>query len=152
MTTTPIFPPLDEASIKIIKRNLDADPEYLNHPSCPYSETAKGLFAAPISTDSEGIVNNLDKQIQILNKLDDQLSEQSRRFDAGELPSSEVNAFFKQRITISREIIELQKELSHVENVDALFAKVLEIMEDSLDADQKSQIMQELKAVIDKES
>lgn len=145
------YPTLDEGSIKMILRFLSDDPSYLKHPNCPYTDDTKALFTGPSSTDSEGIVNNIDRQIGVLDTLNKQLEKQSDRFDNGELEPSEANAYFRQRISVAREILELQERLSYVRNVDSFFGKVLEIMEDNMDADQRASVIKELEQVMEKE-
>ena len=145
------YPALDEGSIHIILKHLQDDPNYLENPDCPYTTGTKALFVRTRSTDSEKIVNNIERQIAVLDKLNSQMELQSDRFDDGVLEPSVANAYFRQRTNIAREILELQERLSHVGNVDAFYAKVLEIMEDNMDVDQRAKTIEQLKAVQTKE-
>ena len=147
----PDYPVLDEGGIRIVLKRLADDANYLNNPECPYTDETKSLFLGSSSTETEGIVNNIERQIAVLDKLNAQLEKQSNRFDNGELEPSEANAYFRQRINIAREILELQEKLAHVQNVESFYAKVMEIMEDVLDVDQRADAIKQLQDVIDKE-
>jgi len=151
MSTQPFYPSLDEGSIRIINNMLSENPDYLVNPECPYNSETKSLFQVSTSTEVTGIVNNIQRQIDVLDKLNEQLEKQSQRFDNGELEPSEANAYFRQRINVAREILELQEKLAHVKNVEAFYAKVLEIMEDALEVESREKFINELKAIIEKE-
>jgi len=79
------YPALDEGSIHIILKHLQDDPNYLENPDCPYTAGTKSLFVRTRSTDSEKIVNNIQRQIAVLDKLNSQMELQSDRFDDGVL-------------------------------------------------------------------
>lgn len=147
------YPPIDEGSIKLVLLHLAEDPDYLSKPECPYNEDTRTLFlpSDTTSTENEGIVNNLDRQIKVLDKLNNQLEVQSLRFDNKELEPSEANAYFRQRLTIARDIVELQERLAGIQNFTAFCAKMLEVMEDHMDADGRAAVMQELEDVLNKE-
>lgn len=151
MSQQPDYPALDEGNIRIVLKHLADNPEYLSDPSCPYTEDTKSLFLTPTSTETSKIVNNIDRQIATLDKLNAQLEKQSQRFDNGELEPSEANAYFRQRINVAREILELQEKLAHVQNVTSFYAQVMEIMEDVMDVDQRAEAIAKLQAVINKE-
>lgn len=145
------YPALDEGNIKIVLRHLSDNPKYLNDANCPYTEATKSLFLKPTSNDAGKIVNNIQRQIDVLDKLNTQLERQSERFDNGELEPSEANAYFRQRINVAREILELQEKLAHVQNVEAFYAQVMEVMEDNMDVDQRGAAIATLQTIIEKE-
>jgi len=151
MSETHTYPALDEGNIKIVLKHLSDNPQYLNDANCPYTEDTKSLFLKPTSTDTGKIVNNIQRQIDVLDKLNAQLERQSERFDNGELEPSEANAYFRQRINVAREILELQEKLAHVQNVQAFYAQVMEVMEDNMDVDQRGAAIGQLQAIIEKE-
>lgn len=145
------YPPIDAGSVKMVKNHLADNPQYLSDPECPYNEDIKALFLPQGSTETEGIVNNIDKQVAVLDKLNAQLEKQSQRFDAGELEPSEANAYFRQRINVADNIVTLQERLSAIHNFTAFKAKMLEIMEDNMDADGRAAVMKELDEILNKE-
>lgn len=145
------YPQLDEANIRIVHKHLEDNPQYLDNPECPYTESTKNVFR-PTMAKTETIVNNIDRQIKVLDKLNAQLEKQSDRFDKGVLEPSEANAYFRQRISIAQEILGLQERLAHVQNVSIFFASVMEIMEDILDVDQRAEVMDKLRRSIEKEN
>jgi len=149
--TTPTYPPLDEGTLRLIAMYMADDPDYLRNPACPYNRKTIEMFVPPISTDTDDNVNDIDRQKKILKKLRQQLDEQSDKFDSGELQSSEVNAFFRQRLSVEREIIELEKQIHHIDNVDAFYATVLTIMEDVLTTDQRDEVMNKLRTIKERE-
>lgn len=145
------YPALDEGNIKIVLKHIADDSKYLSDPECPYTEDTKSLFLKRSSTETTKIVNNIQRQVDVLDKLNDQLERQSERFDNGELEPSEANAYFRQRINVAREILELQEKLAHVQNVQAFYAQVMEVMEDNMDVDQRATAIASLQAIIEKE-
>lgn len=145
------YPVIDEGSLKMVLRYIADDPKYLSDPECPYTEETKSLFLKRTSTETTKIVNNIQRQIDVLDKLNAQLERQSERFDNGELEPSEANAYFRQRINVAREILELQEKLAHVQNVEAFYAQVMEVMEDNMDVDQRGKAIADLQAIIEKE-
>lgn len=150
--TTPNYPPLDEGTLKIISMKLADNPNYLTDPACPYHRDTVAMFIPPISTDNDTVVNGIDRQKAILLKMREQLDEQGRRLDADELETSAGNAYFRQRLPVEREILELEERLHKIENVDAFYATVLTIMEDVLDTDQRDEVMTKLRAIKDREA
>jgi len=150
--STPNYPPLDEGTLKIIAMHLKDDPDYLSKPECPYHAKTVAMFVAPISTETEANVNDIDRQKKILKKMREQLDEQGRRLDEDSLETSAANAYFRQRLTVEKEIVELEKQVHYIENVDAFYATVLTIMEDVLDTDQKDAVMTRLRAIKEKPS
>lgn len=149
---TPIYPPLDEATLKVIAMNLSENPKYLSDPTCPYTPGTIALLSTAISTDNPSEVNGLERQRKILNKMRKQLDEQSKKVDTGDLEASVLNAYFRQRMNVEKEILELEERIHYIENVDAFYATVLRIMEEVLDTDQKDSIMNQLRAIKEKES
>lgn len=145
--TTPNYPPLDEGTLKIIRMNLADDAKYLSNEACPYHKDTVKMLVPPIPTEKTAVVNDVDRQMEILLKMRQQLDEQGRRLDADELADSAANAYFRQRLSVEKEIIELEKELHNIENVDAFFATVLTIMEDVLETDQRDEVMTKLRAI-----
>jgi len=69
MSETHTYPALDEGNIKIVLKHLSDNPQYLNDANCPYTEDTKSLFLKPTSTDTGKIVNNIQRQIDVLDKL-----------------------------------------------------------------------------------
>ncbi len=150
--TTPNYPPLDEGTLKIIAMKLADDPNYLTNTNCPYHKDTVSMFIKPTTTHIPEEVNGLERQKAILNKMREQLDEQSDRQDSGMLETSASNAYFGQRIKNEKEILELEKQIHFIENVDAFYATVLTIMEDVLDTDQKDEVMSRLRAIKEKEA
>lgn len=144
---TPNYPPLDEGTLKIIAMHLADNPNYLTDPACPYHKDTVALFVAPISTETTPLVNGIERQKAILLKMREQLDEQGRRLDDNELETSAGNAYFRQRLPVEREILELEERLHNIENVDAFYATVLTIMEDVLETDQRDEVMTKLRNI-----
>jgi len=149
--TTPTYPPLDEGTLRLIAMYMEQDSDYLKNPACPYNRKTIEMFVAPTSTETSSNVNDIERQKKILKKLREQLDEQGRRLDEDSLETSAANAYFRQRLTVEKEILELEKQIHFIENVDGFYATVLQIMEDVLNADQRDEVMTRLRAMKEKE-
>ena len=147
----PHYPPLDEGTLKIIAMRLMDNPTYLTDDACPYHKDTVAMFVKTTSTENSTEVNEVDRQKKILFRMRKQLDEQAQRLDDETLETSAMNAYFRQRLNLEKEITALEKELHHIENVDAFFATVLTIMEDVLETDQRDEVMTKLRAIKNKE-
>lgn len=143
------YPPLDgEKNILLAVRLARSNILYLSDPKCPYAASIKEIFGAPkkaetdYGDDEEINVDSLQQRIsRLIKELDEYGREEGRS-------SADKNTYFRLSVTLVKELVDLQKEVSLLAEHDAFVNEILAIMDEILDADQRASIQERLNKYI----
>jgi hypothetical protein len=138
----PAFPEKEVWALKVMKQSLEEDPDYFNHPDCPYGDDLKAVFdvVRVTQTSSVGNVDELEAEVTVL-------FEELKEF-GGDLEKTDVSermAWFRTRTSLLEKILDIKKEAAGVKQVQEFQNRVLGILEDVMTPDQRTEIMQRLK-------
>lgn len=149
----PYYPAIREEQImtlNVVVQKLTADPTYLSHPDCPYSDVVKTFFravSAPAAaenpfdgTEDYNVV--LDKQIeQVIADLD--------TFVAGNpgLEANEKLAYFKTKTSLVEKLIGMKERVQNLKELSEFRGTVLGFLDESCTPDQITDLMKRLDGV-----
>lgn len=152
------YPPLPERAawaVDIILQNMAQDPEYLAY--SPYSreelailERLTGGAAARRAADADEIeVVGEGKWARLeseSNKLFKSLTEFSSKLN--ERDNAEQMAYFRTATSLLDKIVNIQERAANLKQISMFHDTVLRVMEDVLDAGQRTEVMTQLKKAI----
>ena len=152
------YPPLPEKEMRLIQTLSASNPEYFNHPDCPYAQDTKDLFMG------ETQVKYFDKPETSATRIasDDQIAEEindvySKLKDYwSEVKSSDKsadkNTFFRVSTSLLDKLVELRERMSKIKKVNSFIGETLSILDEILTPDQRNEVMDRLKKYSDSEA
>lgn len=152
------FPPLPEGaawSLELVLRGIKSEPGYLDDEDCPYSEEDRkaleriaGQRRVEIEEDAE-IDPNEDKWARLereTKELFDGLMSEQDNFAVKD--NAEKMAFFRTATSLLDKLVGIQERAANLRQIHQFHDAVLRIMEDTLDAGQRTNVMEELRRAI----
>jgi hypothetical protein len=149
------YPKIDEKNLKLVLQLQSEDPEYLKSDECPYSEELKRLFQMNNpSADFSDVEINLDEltseenilsEIQVLYGQLKHFGQSMRESDT----ASEKNTYFKLSATLLEKLISMRERVVNIQKMQLFSDTVLQILEDEVPVDARTNIIQKLKKVVD---
>ena len=143
------YPTLKDEQIlllNVIVQSLKKDPNYLNAPECPYSETIKSFFRnqqGPVEVidlfDGEDQILILDKQIEKL--LNDLEAFAGTLMDADH---SEKLQYFKTKTVLIERLIAMKERIVNLKELNDFRGAVIQLLDEVCTKDQITQFMKGL--------
>lgn len=149
-TFYPDFPDNVEFSLIVVIKALEENPNYLNEPDCPYNGKLRGMLqhlapkaevAAPaFDEDFEPRTNDqLEREV---TKLLDDIKVFGTQLNAGDV--TERMSYFRTHTNLLEKLVSMKERMGNVKSVATFQAIVLNCIEESLTADQRTQVMDNL--------
>jgi len=150
------YPPLPEGAafaLDIILQNIESDPEYLL--DAPYSgdelvvlDKLVTQVAAAASEEDEPLEGGkwarLERESNDLFKL---LTDFSKKLDAKD--NTETMAYFRTATALLDKIVGIQERTANLKQISRFHDTVLSIMEDEMDATQRTKVMERLQEALE---
>jgi len=148
------YPTLREEVIltmNIVVQKMDADPSYLDHPDCPYSDTTKAFFRKKVSTEAAVIdlfegdddLLVIDQQIQqVINDLE----AFSKTLTSAD--HSEKLAYFKTKTTLLEKLVGMKERVFNLKELNEFRMTILAFMDETCTKDQITDLMKRLDGVL----
>lgn len=149
------FPPLPENAVfalDVILKRLAEDPYLLEEPDCPYTAEEKAFlskFVAEVSAIEEAdeeTGNKWDRLERESNALFKALTETGQALDMKD--HTEKMAYFRTATSLLDKIVSIQERTANLRSIHKFHEMVLAIMEDTLDAGQRTTVMDRLQQSI----
>ena len=149
------YPKIDEENVKLILQLIEQEADYLSSHACPYSDMVKNLFKP---NGSMGAFNMTELDIEELSSEDGMLTEimtiygHLKQFGESMRSSdtaSEKNTYFKLSATLLEKLINMKEKVINIQKMSAFSDTVLQIMEDELEPDTRTRIIEKLKKALD---
>lgn len=145
------FPRIDTdcvAPISLVLRKIEEDPTYLDDPECPYLDQMKdmltGMRALRGETEEFDAMDvDLEKEISTLYK---ELSDFGRGLTGDD--NSERNTYFRLSVSLLEKLLVLQERAAGLNNFRQFVNGVMNIMEDQLSPDQRTNIVERLNVIL----
>lgn len=147
------FPNIQEDHILLINRvmrSIAENPDYLNNPKCPYSDTVKAFFqkqAAP-STSTPDLFEGdeivaVERQIQ---KLLNDLEVYGQKLGDGD--TSEKLQYFKTKNSLLEKLLNNMERANNLKQINEFRSIVIQFMDEVLTKDQITTFMQRIDGVL----
>lgn len=139
------YPDINEAEfwkLQILRQHLEDDPEYFDHPDCPYSETVKEFFLKQDQESASGEVS-LSSLEQETITLFRELKEFGDMLNVEDV--AERMSYYRTRTSLLDKILTIQKGFADVKAVHEFQNRVLSVVEEVLTPDQRTAVMERLK-------
>lgn len=140
----PSLLPLTFASLKLIKQHIQADPEYLSHPDCPYDDDIKSFFDG--FTPKGGVPKEGTDARDVsteLNVLYDELIEFKDHLGVEDV--AERMSYFRTRTALIEKILTLKERAAGLSEISVFQEIVLGILDDLMTPDQRTDFAHRLK-------
>lgn len=149
------YPELPEGglwALEIVLRNAAADPDYLNGVDCPYSGEE-----IEVLTRLVGVLGVEDEEIDPSETKWDRLERESDTLfrgltNAGKQlegkDNAEKMAYFRTATSLLDKIVGIQERIANIRAVAVFHATVMGIIEDEMDAGQRTRVMEKLERAI----
>jgi hypothetical protein len=146
------YPEIDEKNLGLLSDLMDQNgPEWLDHPDCPYSDKLKKLlmgsqikieddFDNPENYDMLSSDEHMLKEINSLYKYLQEFGKDMRSSDS----AAEKNTYFKISTALLEKLIAMRERTINLSKMNEFTEVVLQIMEDELDVDTRSKILEKL--------
>ncbi len=157
--TEKYFPALNEKNMKVVAQLYSEDSEYFDDPICPYSEETKDIFKAanPASdyfdVDGGELINisefDEDRLLKEVGALWGLLQDQKDM--AKSETASERNTYFRMSTALLEKVVSLREKCMNLKKMHEFSDAVLEAMDEYLDAEQRTAVMEKLKKILEGE-
>ncbi|KQS84270.1 hypothetical protein [Rhizobium sp. Leaf383] len=147
------FPNITEDQILLmnrVTRSIAENPEYLNDPKCPYTQTVKDYFTQQVAQTSavpdlfEGDdVVAIERQIQ---KLINDLEVYGQSLGAGD--ASEKLQYFKTKNSLIEKLLSNMERVTNLKLINEFRSVVIQFMDEILTPDQITIFMQRIDGVL----
>jgi hypothetical protein len=151
------FPPLEDSTIwalGVIQTHLQEDPADLDHPERPYTDEEAAFLTQLLGPElvsdpnfeGEGKWARLERESSDLFKS---LTDTGKELAAGD--NAEKMAYFRTATSLLEKIVGIQERTANLRAISRFHDTVLAVMEDILTPDQRTAVMERLKASIQPE-
>lgn len=144
----PIFPDLNH-ELGLVLQLLEQDPDLLRDPDCPYSADTKSVLTDLRGPAAEVAVTPRDKWEKLeqeTQRLYDDLKESKDNLHTED--HAERMSYFRTATSLLDKLVGLQERAVGLKAIGQFHQTVLDIMEDVLDAGQRTEVMQRLEKII----
>lgn len=140
-----VYPDLND-ELDLALQLMAQDAGYLDDPECPYSEPTKVALRSRVSAGSTAPEpkNKWEMLEQEAKRLYDELRETSEGLSIED--HAERMSYFRTATSLLDKLVGLQERAVGLKQISVFQQTVLDIMEDVLDAGQRTEVMQRLKA------
>lgn len=140
MSDDRFFPDVDEWAVRILLENLRADPNYLDHEDCPYSDEFRTLFRG--GAVEMGEIEDLDLEAESL-RLFTELRE--AKDSMGGDDHAERMAYFRTSTSLLDKLITMRERAQNVKAISRFYRVVLDLIEEMLEPGQITRFRERLK-------
>lgn len=145
------YPPLNEPQLKLVLTLYEANPDYFNHPDCPYSKEIKDLFQGELAvkyfdshvggsgSDELDDATTMKALTELYTKLKDYWDDVKDSDKA-----TDKNTFFRVSASLLEKVVLLKEKQSNIMLVDSFINEVLNIMGDICTPDQRNEVIDRL--------
>lgn len=149
----PFYPAIKDDTIltlQLVVKSLEKDPQFLDHPDCPYSEVAKAYF---LSTTVKGTVVNLFEGEDEVEVIDTQIQRVLSDLEAmgPQMARAETNerlAYFKAKTTLLEKLINMKERVFNLKELSDFRSTLISAIEDLCTKDQISDFMKRLDGIL----
>ena len=148
------YPPVNESNILLIKTLYTEDKSFFDSVDCPYSEEFKDLFRTKKVDVKESDFDDFDLNgdfgedyiLDQINSLYKYLQEFGREMRTSDT-ASEKNTYFKLSANLLEKLISMRERVVNLQKMNEFTETVLQILEDEVNVDERSRIIERLKNV-----
>jgi hypothetical protein len=149
------YPEINENNLKLIKQLFEEDKTFFDDDTCPYSDTTIALFKnSPtdisdfenedaLDIDNIGSTEYIIKEINALYTHLQQFGKTMRDSDT----ASEKNTYFKLSAALLERLISMKERMSNVAKVTEFTETVLQILDEEVNVDERTKIIERLRNV-----
>lgn len=157
MTDQPYYPEINSSymtPLEVIAEQMDLYPEYLG-PKCPYSKEMKALLSRLKASSSAGAGETpffgrsgdkwqalLDEILNLYQELNDFGANLSTE------DTAETMSYLRTKTSLIQKIVEMSERALGLKRLSEFQNTMMDIMENVLDPDQRTQVMDKLRASI----
>lgn len=141
----PFYPIISDdllVPLQVIRRSLEKDAGYFDHPDCPYPAEIRELFQETASVDlfaENPELDVLDSQIQrVINDLE-AFSRTLKSTD-----HSEKLAYFKTKTSLIEKLIGMRERVLNLKEISEFRNLIMQFLDEICDRDQISDLIQRL--------
>ena len=144
----PIFPDLN-TELNLALHLLEQDPGFLLDEDCPYSEDTRVALKNLAAAEPAAVLEPKDKW-ELLERETQQLYDDLKdsKEKLGDIDHAERMSYFRTATSLLDKLVGLQERAVGLRAIGQFHQTVLDIMEDVLDAGQRTEVMQRLEKVI----
>lgn len=148
------YPTLDENAISVIARVYEANPQYFDHPDCPYDQITKDIFKGnakfqDFDTHTDVKIANSDDLLTQITQLSKELKAYGQSIKTEEGTSaSDRNTYFRLSVTLLEKLVDIKEKIANVKSYEQFNNEVLDIMDKILTPDQRTTVMQRLESLV----
>ncbi len=143
-----IFPDLNE-QLGLVFDLMKADPGYLDDPDCPYTDETRDFLAKWVEKPAGETLEPKDKWEKLereTQRLYDELKDSKDNLSIED--HAERMSYFRTATSLLDKLVGLQERAVGLRAIGEFHQTVLDIMEEVLDAGQRTEVMNRLKEVI----
>jgi hypothetical protein len=139
-------------ALSAVAKALELNPGYLDRPDCPYSPALKGALRAlrgsggqvePIFNENVADVDVIERELkELLTKM----KSFGEKLDG--LDANEKIQYFKASTGLWEKLIGMQERTLNLKKLSEFQTRVIEIMSDLMDVDQREEMMKRLENVV----
>lgn len=154
------YPPINsEQSLSVINRLYEANPEFFDAPTCPYSDFIKSLFKGTAKVHDMQTHRKPASRPTTGNDLEDRIAVLSEELEAygdfihssAEVTPADRNTYFRLSVTLLEKLIDLKKDTIRINQYLAFQQVILNFMDRNLTPDQRTELMQKITDLIGQE-
>lgn len=144
-------------AINLIKRNLEENPEYLDHPDCPYSAEEIDFLLTTFSNEDDETkitVSNSDmvdvewgSEVEEISEMLRGLKSTRTKIKAGDAQGQ--MAYFRSASGLMEKLIQLQERAQGVKELSEFKIEVFRIIESVLPEEQRVLALSRLRAMVE---
>lgn len=156
------FPPIDAKSvwgIGIVLRSLEEDPTFLDDEDCPYELATREFLltlsdkpaeTAPARPEDEPDYDPFEGRSkwevleQESKKLFGQLMLEGNNLDTGD--KAERMSYFRTATSLLDKIVAIEERANNLKQISSFYSTVLAVMEEVLEAEQRTKVLDRLRA------
>ncbi|MGO4302245.1 hypothetical protein [Cupriavidus sp. RAF12] len=148
-TFYPDFPENIEFSLIVVIKALEENPNYLNEPDCPYHGKLREMLqhlapkVSPELISTEEFKARTDDQLEReVTELLDDIKSFGAKLSVDDV--TERMSYYRTHTNLLEKLVSMKERMGNVKSVATFQAIVLNCIEESLTADQRTQVMDNL--------
>lgn len=150
------YPPLDEQAewaLGIIAKMLSENSNYLKSSDCPYPEAVKNLLGGvevvvPGGLETPNAVKTTwDKLQEEMASVFEELTDIGKELERDDdVEAKDKIAYIRAKTVLMEKLISMQERVHGIKQVSEFYRVVMDVMENVLSVDQRTQVMERLEA------
>ncbi len=149
------YPNIREETIltmDIVTKSLDKDPNYLDHPDCPYTDVIKAFFRRQTGGNSLEVVDIFEGKDEV-EVIDQQIQKVLSDLEAmgDQMKNAETNerlAYFKTKTSLIEKLINMKERVFNLKELSEFRNTLLAAIEDICTKDQITYFLRRLDTLL----